>query len=161
MWLPSFMELILVDRCDYCFILCWVYLYVRNHKRGPSFQFSGSSRLIKSQASQIAKFMGPTWGPPGSCRPQMGPMLAPWTLLSGVVSRYCHHPPTVAAFWIPADPGSVTIQEDPSEIHLKLTSHKISLFTTSFCSANPLTFSHRARLGNSRVLYKIPFGFVK
>ena len=28
--------------------------------------------------------MGPTWGPPGSCRPQMGPMLAPWTLLSGV-----------------------------------------------------------------------------
>ena len=27
--------------------------------------------------------MGPTWGPPGSCRPQMGPMLAPWTFLSG------------------------------------------------------------------------------
>ena len=37
-------------------------------------------RLI---ASQTAKFMGPTWVPPGSCRPQMGPMLAPWTLLSG------------------------------------------------------------------------------
>ena len=34
---------------------------------------------------QIAKLMGPTWGPPGSCRPQMGPMLAPWTLLSGTV----------------------------------------------------------------------------
>ena len=33
--------------------------------------------------AQIAKFMGPTWGPPGSCRPQMGPMLAPWTLPSG------------------------------------------------------------------------------
>ena len=32
-----------------------------------------------------AKFMGPTWGPPGSCRPQMGPMLAPWTLLSGML----------------------------------------------------------------------------
>ena len=27
--------------------------------------------------TQIAKFMGPIWGPPGSCRPQMGPMLAP------------------------------------------------------------------------------------
>ena len=37
-----------------------------------------------SRGSQIAKFMGPTWGPPGSCRPQMGPMLAPWTLLSGM-----------------------------------------------------------------------------
>ena len=23
--------------------------------------------------TQIAKFMGPTWGPPGSCRPHMGP----------------------------------------------------------------------------------------
>ena len=34
--------------------------------------------------SQIAKFMGPIWGPPGSCRPQMGPMMAPWTLLSGM-----------------------------------------------------------------------------
>ena len=33
--------------------------------------------------AQIARFMGPTWSPPGSCRPQMGPMLAPWTLLSG------------------------------------------------------------------------------
>ena len=34
---------------------------------------------------QIARFMGPTWGPPGSCRPQMGPMLAPRTLLSRVI----------------------------------------------------------------------------
>ena len=35
--------------------------------------------------SQTAKFMGPTWGPSGSCRPQMGPMFAPWTLLSGLL----------------------------------------------------------------------------
>ena len=39
---------------------------------------------VPADMFQIAKFMGPTWGPPGSCRPQMGPMLAPWTLLSGV-----------------------------------------------------------------------------
>ena len=32
--------------------------------------------------TQVAKFMEPIWGPPGSCRPQMGPILAPWTLLS-------------------------------------------------------------------------------
>ena len=37
--------------------------------------------------TQIAKFMGPTRGPPGSCRPQMGPMAVPWTLLSGHMSR--------------------------------------------------------------------------
>ena len=32
-----------------------------------------------------SKVQGPTWDPPGSCRPQMDPMLAQWTLLSGVV----------------------------------------------------------------------------
>ena len=31
----------------------------------------------------IARCMGPSWGPPGDDRTQMGPMLAPWTLLSG------------------------------------------------------------------------------
>ena len=38
---------------------------------------------ISAIATQITIFMGPTWGPPGSCRPQMGPVLAPWTMLSG------------------------------------------------------------------------------
>ena len=56
-------------------------------------QFSKSYMLSKNSTykynddqliSQIANFMGPMWGPPGSCRPQMGPMLAPWTLLSGM-----------------------------------------------------------------------------
>ena len=31
----------------------------------------------------IARFMGPTRGPSGTDRTQVGPMLAPWTLLSG------------------------------------------------------------------------------
>ena len=31
----------------------------------------------------IARFMGPTWGPAGANRIQVGPMLPPWTLLSG------------------------------------------------------------------------------
>ena len=39
--------------------------------------------IVLMWTTQIAKFMGPTWGPPGSCRPQMGSMLAQWTLLSG------------------------------------------------------------------------------
>ena len=34
-------------------------------------------------ASQIASFLGPAWGPAGFSRSQIGPMLAPWTLLSG------------------------------------------------------------------------------
>ena len=31
----------------------------------------------------MARFMGPTWGPPGADRTQVGPMWATWTLLSG------------------------------------------------------------------------------
>ena len=38
-------------------------------------------------ASQIAKCMGPTWGPPGPFRPQMDPMLAPCTLLLLGITR--------------------------------------------------------------------------
>ena len=60
--------------------------------------------------SKIAKFMGPTWDPPGSCRPQMGSMLAPWTLLSGVAGGNAEYlltrllsPPTrnCIVIWIP------------------------------------------------------------
>ena len=35
--------------------------------------------------SLIARFMGPSWGPPGDDMTQVGPMLAPWTLLSGYI----------------------------------------------------------------------------
>ena len=45
-----------------------------------------NSDKFQSIIPQIAKFMGPTLGPPGSFRPQMGPKLAPWTLLSGTIS---------------------------------------------------------------------------
>ena len=42
-----------------------------------------SNSLLDKNYHQIAKFMGPSWGPPGSCRPHVGPMLVPWTLLLG------------------------------------------------------------------------------
>ena len=44
--------------------------------------------------TQKARFTWPPWSPPGSCRPQVGPVLAPWTLLSGKfvsdVQTYSH-----------------------------------------------------------------------
>ena len=46
---------------------------------------NSSWQLWYTIKSQIAKFMQPTCGPTGSCRPQMGPMLAPWTLLSAML----------------------------------------------------------------------------
>ena len=39
------------------------------------------------EVTRIARFMGPTWSPPGAKRTQVGPMLAPWTLLSGCRAR--------------------------------------------------------------------------
>ena len=49
---------------------------------------SNISLMIANQANQslIARFMGPAWDPPGDDRTQVGPMLAPWTLLSGMVT---------------------------------------------------------------------------
>ena len=39
----------------------------------------------------IARFVGPTWGPSGADRTQVGPILAPWTLLSGSVPQLILH----------------------------------------------------------------------
>ena len=54
----------------------------------------------------IERFMGPTWGPPGAARTQVGPILATRTLLSGhlCLSMFIHpglaesHPP-VCLYW--------------------------------------------------------------
>ena len=37
----------------------------------------------RTQSTLKARFMGPTWGPSGADRTQVGQMMAPWTLLSG------------------------------------------------------------------------------
>ena len=44
-----------------------------------------SKQKIVIVYSLIARLMGPTWGPSGADRTQVGPMLAPWTLLSGLL----------------------------------------------------------------------------
>ena len=43
------------------------------------------NRIWPWQQAPDRKVQGANMGPPGSCRPQMGPMLAPWTLLSGAL----------------------------------------------------------------------------
>ena len=47
--------------------------------------------------SLIARFVGPTWGPPGADRTQEGPMLAPWTLLSGIKQPARHE--RISNYW--------------------------------------------------------------
>ena len=82
--------------------------------------------------SQIAKFMGPTWGPPGCCRPQMGPMLAPWTLLSGLLvftvsQSYREHQWVKQVYWSSKDyyqagPLGLTLPESDLSGPIKIKS---------------------------------------
>ena len=55
------------DLCDDFCTCWWLYTDVK----------------IVGALTLIARFIGPTWGPSGASRTQMGPILAPWTLLSG------------------------------------------------------------------------------
>ena len=49
--------------------------------------------LMDETAILITRLMGPTWRPLGACRPQVGPILAPWSLLSEfpLVLCTCNH----------------------------------------------------------------------
>ena len=68
------------------------HVYNKNDKR--KYHITIASMIIQSivqnrgvfceNTSLIARFMGPTWGPSGADRTQVGPMLAPWTTLSGI-----------------------------------------------------------------------------
>ena len=53
---------------------------------------------LKRVETLIARFMGPTWGPTGADRTQVGPILAPWTLLPGKQLFTCV--PTSTAIWL-------------------------------------------------------------
>ena len=77
--------------CSFCRDVCFLFFKVgylpRNNISFLSVSILWNSCMsveMLTAMSQIAKFMGPAWGPLGSYRPQMGPMLAPWTLLSRV-----------------------------------------------------------------------------
>ena len=67
-----------------------------NRPRKPQWDHVGwyhsqAMRTVQWVNTLIARFMGPTWGPSGADRTQVGPLLAPWTLFSGlyVSVNYC------------------------------------------------------------------------
>ena len=68
-----------VPRSQWNWRLCQVNSIVNTPKWVCTALFPGPTVM----STLIAIFMGLTWGPPGSCRPQVGPMLATWTLLFG------------------------------------------------------------------------------
>ena len=85
-----------------CILLCRVVTAMVSKLQNDEWSNEGNiSSDFWSDIPQIARFMWPTWGPHGSCRPHVGPMLAPWTLLSGTVSLPESNP---MYFCIPAVP---------------------------------------------------------
>ena len=66
-----------------CYISRWEQQSNFDHHLMVCIFFQGKQCCGKCRCPQITQFMGPSWGPPGSCWPQMGPMLAPRTMLSG------------------------------------------------------------------------------
>ena len=60
--------------------------YKRNIGHNLNHSISSLVIMIQSKITQIARYMWPTWGQYGADRTQVGPMLAPWTLLSGSIS---------------------------------------------------------------------------
>ena len=64
-----------------------------------SYETYPSGGFTDTMTTLIATFMGPTWGPSVAERTQVGPMLAPWTLLSGNITALMlgKHPGRVLA----------------------------------------------------------------
>ena len=68
----------------------YVHIWVMSNELGISLQQSFGLCVkcfyrLKTKKPLIAMFMGPTRGPSGADRTQVGPMLASWTLLSGTI----------------------------------------------------------------------------
>ena len=69
---------------------------------------NGSS-IAAGLLTLIARVMGPAWGPPGADRPQVCPMLATWTLLSGELDSFQYFPSTNSRPVIPPPHGNLVI----------------------------------------------------
>ena len=63
---------------------------VANYAPGGCLAPLGAETFFSHIPSQIARFMWPTWGPPGADRTLVGPMLAPWTLLSRISRNWIY-----------------------------------------------------------------------
>ena len=71
---------------DDVLMYCGVYLQTGMNNKSWAFFILYSGSNDEPSLSLIARFMGPTWGPSEADRTQVGPMLAPWILLSGMTS---------------------------------------------------------------------------
>ena len=81
--------------------------------------------------------MGPTWGPAGSCRPQLGPIWTPWILISGEFkSRSPNNGTRMLVF---RRLGAVQIESKGCTWHVNLTIKQMST-EPSHCTASKIWF---------------------
>ena len=68
-------------RCRLLAIQKYIFWYTYNNEYICKNSSMGSTGIWPNRIlSHIARFMGPTWCPPGADRTQVGPVLAPWTM---------------------------------------------------------------------------------
>ena len=109
--------------------------------------FNASYPLYTS--SQIAKFLGPTRGPPGSYRPQMDPMMTPWTLQSGMlcIIPQMHHINTYHT------PGHLSVTKQQVVWSREVTKQREWLLTSMVASRWNLTHRQPRCLSNFRAIW--------
>ena len=66
----------------YGYLLAWANTDIRSLN---GLQLGRCCNVGALKVQEPSRFRGPTWGPSGADRTQVGSMLAPWTLLSGSV----------------------------------------------------------------------------
>ena len=107
--------------------------------------------------SLIASFMGPTWGPSGADRTQVGPMLAPWPLLSGfgaICSELRLHNDYVV---LPQRPNNDFLELNTIYVPIYSVAEirKQNLFVKSACSENrhalQISWSYGSIMGSLHV----------
>ena len=115
--------------------------------------------IAADASAQKAKFMGPTWGPPGSCRPQTGPMLAMNLAIREVIrpsatimfsrADYCpaHNDIIDHVYQIIVIIQAMIWSDGHSGIHLLHCSQRFSNNTAKFLDVNIL-LTHGAHFTN-------------
>ena len=87
-------------------LYCWLYSHWKivslktKHPWIIWHSLESQSVILFSKDTQIGKFMGPTWGPPGSCQPPDGPHVGPMNLTIRVHSLILGLEPGHQAGWV-------------------------------------------------------------
>ena len=89
-WMDGWMRHLCCVRNKITQALQWRFIYALTRMLSW-YSFRSSLATRETSNNPDSKIHGSTWGPAGSCRPQVGPMLAQRTLLSGKLSLPWEH----------------------------------------------------------------------